>query len=169
MLVMNSLSRLTSSSLDPPSPCPLSPSSSSSFSSFSFNSSTTKPISIGAIQVLYPVENVAKGDDLGCVVNGSGSLDQVISLLELDWVDPKVTMITSAFRIGISVSEFLERVPILKADASLDLLIVEPCLPTETICPDWSPIEPPFFYMYSCLFKNLNISLPFDNFTMGVL
>ena len=157
-LVISSLSRPTSSSSVPPSPRPLSPSSSSSLSSSASNSSTTEPVLVGAIQVLHPMENVARGDESGGVVDRSGSLEQVISPPKLDWVDPKVTRITSAFKTGTSVSEYLEKVPILKEYTSLDLLTVKPCLPTETICLGRSPTEPPFFYMYSCLFTNLHVS-----------
>jgi len=57
----------------------------------------------------------------------------------------------------------------LKADASLSFFRVESCLPTETICLGRSPTELPFFYMYSCPFSELHVSLPFDNFMMGAL
>ena len=59
-LVMSFLSCPTSSSSAPPSLCPLHPSS-SSLSSSSSNSSTTEPLPVGAIQVLHPVESVARG------------------------------------------------------------------------------------------------------------
>jgi len=166
-LVMSSLSRPTSSSSAPHSPRPVRPLSSSS-SSVS-DSSTTEPLSVGAIQVLHPVEEVARGDDPDGAVGRSDSLEQVISPPEIDWVDPKVTRITFAFTTETSVANFLERVPILKADASLDFFRVEPCLSTETICLGRSSSESPFFYMYSCLFSDLHVYLPFDNFTMGVL
>jgi len=67
---MSSLSRPTSSSSAPDSPYPMRPSSSSSSSSsFVSESSTIEPLSVGAIQVLHPVEEVARGDDLGGVVD----------------------------------------------------------------------------------------------------
>jgi len=42
-------------------------------------------------------------------------------------------------------------------------------LPTESVCMGRPGIDPPSFYMYSCLFSDLHVSLPFDKFTMGVL
>jgi len=32
-----------------------------------------------------------------------------------------------------------------------------------------SSTEPPFFFMYTCLFSNLHVSLPFETFTVGAL
>ena len=116
------------SSSAPHSPRPVRPLSSSS-SSVS-DSSTTEPLSVGAIQVLHPVEEVAKGDDSGDVVDRSNSLEQVIFPPEIDWVDPKVISITSAFTIETSVADILEKVPVLKADAGLSFFRVELCLPT---------------------------------------
>jgi len=75
---------------------------------------------------------------------------------------------TSVFTTKTSVADILDRFPVLKEDASLIFFRVEPYLPTETICLGRSPTESPFFYMFSCLFSDLHVSLPFDNFTMGV-
>jgi len=63
----------------------------------------------------------------------------------------------------------MERFLILNANASLSFFRVESCLPIETICIGRSITDSHFFYMYSCLFLVLHVSLPFDNFTMGVL
>ena len=70
-LVISSFSRPTSSSSSaPPFPRPVHPYSSSSSSSSSVsNSSTTEPLSVGAIQVLHPVEEVVRGEDPGGVVD----------------------------------------------------------------------------------------------------
>jgi len=115
------------------------------------------------------VEDVVRGDDPGSVIDRSGSPEQFISPPKLDWVDPKVTNITSAFRTETSIANFLDRVPILKADTSNNLISVEPYSLTEAISLGRSSTEVPFFYMYSCLFANLHVSLPFNNFTMDVL
>jgi len=64
---------------------------------------------------------------------------------------------------------FLKEVPILKSDASDGILAVEHCRPTDTICMDQSSSEGPFFFLNSCLFFDLHVALPFNNFTMGVL
>ena len=80
-----------------------------------------------------------------------------------------MTRITSVFSIKASIFEYLGRVPVLKGDAHFDILTVEPCELTNTLCLGRSLFERPFFFMYSCLFSNSHVSLPFDNFTMGVL
>jgi len=125
-------------------------------------------LSVGAVHVSHPVE-VVRGDDLVNVVDLSDSPKQVISRVEFGWVDPKVTGITSTFSTEESVAKFLGRYPILKVDARPSFFSVEPCLPTENVCIGWSGTGPPFFYMYSCLFSDLHVSLHFDNFTMVVL
>ena len=84
-------------------------------------------------------------------------------------MDPKVTRITSVLTIESFVVDFGDRFQVLKADVTLSFFRVESCLSTETICLGRSLTESPFFYMYSCLFSDLHISLPFDNFMMGVL
>jgi len=105
-----------------------------------------------SLQVLHPVKKVVRGDDLGIAVDRPDSPEQVVSPLEIDWVDLKVTRITSTFTTVISVIKFLGGVPILKVDAGLDFFSIESCLPTETVCLGQSSIESPFFYMYICLF-----------------
>ena len=112
---------------------------------------------------------MVRGNDWGGVVDRSGSPKQVIFPSELDWVEAKVTRITFAFMTETSVADFLDRAPILKANASLNIISIEPCLPTESVSLGRSAVESPFFYMYSCLFSYLHISLSFDIFTMGVL
>ena len=83
-LVMSSLSRSTSSSSAPPSPIPSRPSSSSSSLS---NSSMTEPLSVGAIQVLHPVESIFRGDNPKGATNRSSSPEQSSPLLGLTgWI-----------------------------------------------------------------------------------
>jgi len=71
--------------------------------------------------------------------------------------------------IKASVSKFLHRFSILKAGGHSSFFSVEPCLPTESVCMGRPGTSPPFFYMYSCLFSDLHVSLPFDSFTMDIL
>ena len=162
---MFSLSRLTSSSSAPPSRLPVRPSSSSSSSSSS-GSSRTDSLSVSGVEVLHPVE-VVRGDDLVNVVDRLGFLEQVISRAEFDWADPKVTRIASVYLIEDSITKFLGRYPVLKANARSSFLSVEPYLPTKNVCMSRFATSPSFFDMYSCLFSD--VSLPFDSFMMGVL
>jgi len=49
------------------------------------------------------------------------------------------------------------------------LLAFGPCSLEDRVYRERSSTEPPFFFMYSCLFADLHVSLPFDAFTAGVL
>ena len=86
-----------------------------------------------------------------------------------NWVDPKVFGITSVFHTDVFVSYFLNRVPILKASARGSLLSFGPCLLIDCVHKERSSIEPVFFFMYSFLFSDLHVSLPFDTFMVDVL
>lgn len=66
------------------------------------------------------------------------------------------------------MSKFLAKHPDLKASGHSRFFSVLPCNSTENVCLGRSGTGPPFFYMYTCLFANLHVSLPFDRFTMGV-
>ena len=164
---MFSLSRPTSSSLDSASLLPSSPSSSQSSSSSSSNSSMTETLSVGAIQTLPPV-GMVREDDPTSASDRSGSSEQS-SPQGFDWVDPKVTWITCLFVKRDVVAEFLDQVGVLELDVSLDVISIESCELTDVVCSTQSSTERPFFYIYACLFSDLHVSLPFDNFAVGVL
>jgi len=85
------------------------------------------------------------------------------------WVDPKVCEIVSMFHTDASVTEFLNKVAVLKALAEDSLLSFGPYSLDDRVYREQSFIEPPFFFMYSCLFANLHVSLPFDMFMVSVL
>jgi len=52
---------------------------------------------------------------------------------------------------------------------SNDILAIDYCRPTGTICMCRATTEGLFFFVYSCLFSYLHVALPFDDFMMGVL
>jgi len=81
------------------------------------------------------------------------------------WVDPKVCEVASVFHTNASVTEFLNKVPVLKASVEESLLAFGPCSLVDHVYKEWSSTEPPFFFMYNCLFSDLHVSLPFDMFT----
>jgi len=85
------------------------------------------------------------------------------------WVDPRVCEVSSSFYTDTSVAEFLDEVPVLKASAEESLLAFGPCSLEDLVYRERSSTEPPFFFMYGCLFADLHVSLPFDAFTAGVL
>ena len=67
------------------------------------------------------------------------------------------------------IANFLNKVDALKPDVSVDAIGIESCEMTDVVCSARSPTERPFIYMYSCLLSDLHVSLPFDNFMVGVL
>ena len=164
---MSTLSRPVSSS-DPPSPPLARPSSSSSSSSSSSGSCRTDSFSVRVADVSLQVE-VVRGDDPTNVVDRSDSPLQGVPLVDLSWVDPKVVGISSAYSTEAFVSKFLDKCPVLKADGHSSFFSVHPCPSIESVCMGRPGIDPPFFYLYVYLFPDLHVSLPFDEFTMGVL
>jgi len=77
--------------------------------------------------------------------------------------------VSSFFYTDTSVADFLNEVPVLKALAEESLLAFGPCSLEDRVYRERSSTEPPFFFMYSCLFADLHVSLAFDAFTAGVL
>ena len=75
----------------------------------------------------------------------------------------------STYKTEVSVTKFLAKYPVLKAGWHFHYFSVLPCEPAKSVCFGRSGTSPPFFYMYTCLFSDLHVSLPFDKFTMGVL
>ena len=116
-----------------------------------------------------PQVEVVRGDDPANAVDRSDSPLTAIPLVDLSWVDPKVVEISSTYKTEVFVTKFLAKHPILKAGGHSHYFSVLPCEPIESVCLGRSNTVPPFFYMYTCLFSDLHVSLPFDKFTMGVL
>ena len=116
-----------------------------------------------------PQVEVFRGDDPAGAVDRSDDPPSAIPLVDLSWVDPKVVEISSNYRIVASVTKFLAKHPILKVDEYSSYFSVLPCGATESVSLGRSGTNPPFFYMYACFFTDLHVSLPFDEFTMGVL
>jgi len=112
---------------------------------------------------------VVRGDDPANVVDRSDSPPTVIPLVDLSWVDPKVLEISSIYKTEACVAKFLAKYPVLNAGGHSHYFIVLPCEPTESVCLGQSGTGPPFFYMYTCFFSDLHVSLPFNEYTMGVL
>ena len=138
-----------------------------SSSSSSSGSSATEPLSVGAIQILPPME-VIRVDDPECPINRSDPSEQSSHLLGLDWVDPKVTGFTFVYLDEASISSFIGKYPILKSNANDGILAVDYYRSTDTICMGWSPSKGFFFFVYYYLFFYLHVAFPFDDFTMGV-
>jgi len=115
------------------------------------------------------VEVSVRADDPKGVADRSNPIKESSHLLGLDWVDPKVTEFTFVFLDGPSISFFIGKHTILKSDASDGILAIDYYRPIDTICIGRSSSEGIFFFVYSCLFSDLHVALPFDDFTKGVL
>ena len=146
-----------------------SPFSSLSSSSSSLDSSATEPLSVEAIQTFPLVEVAVRADNPEGVVGRSDPLEESSHLSELDWVDPRVIGFASVYMDEPSISSFIGKYIILNLDASDDILAFDYCRPTDNVYMGRSPSKGPFFFIYACLFSDLHVSLPFDDFTMGVL
>jgi len=90
-------------------------------------------------------------------------------------VDPSVVEFSSSYDTEKFLVKFLAKYPVLKAGEDSDdsrdpdYFRILPCGLTERVCMDRANAGPPFFYMYTCFFSDLHVSLPFDEFTMGIL
>ena len=107
-----------------------------------------------------------RGDDAGNASDRSTSRERPRPHMGPAWVDPKVCEVAS---IDSLVAEFLNNVSILKASAEESLLAFGPCSLEDRVYRELSSTEIPFFFMYSCLFSDLHVSLPFVAFTAGVI
>ena len=116
-----------------------------------------------------PQVEVVRGDDPATAVDWSDSSPVAIPFVDLSWVDSKVVEVSSVYKTETSVAKFLAKHLVLKAGGHSQYFSILPCEATESVCLGWSGTGPPFFYMYMCLFSDLHDSLPFDEFTMGVL
>ena len=152
-----------------PLPEPPSCSSSSCSSSSSSFSSSNKVVLVGAVGNVASMTERVRGDDAGNASNRSASCERSRPHVGLAWVDPKVCEVASFFHTDASVAKFLNEVPVLKASAEESRLAFDPCSLEDRVYREQSSTEPPFFFMYSCLFLDLHVSLPFDAFTVGVL
>jgi len=73
------------------------------------------------------------------------------------------------FRDSSSISAFVDKYNLLKSDVDENILAIDYSHLTDTIFIGRSPSEAPFFFLYSFLFSDLHVALPFGDFIMGVL
>jgi len=120
-------------------------------------------------EAVSPVVDSVRVYDLGVAADRSNPARESSHYSRFDWVDPKVTRFSSLFKDSSFISSFVHKVCLMKPDAVDGILAVDLCHPADTICISRSPTETTFFFAYSCLFYDLHLALPFDDFTMGVL
>ena len=80
-----------------------------------------------------------------------------------------MTEFISIYRDSSSIGSFTDNHNLLKSDVADDILAIDYCRLTDTICMGRASSDGLFFFVYSGLFSDLHVALPFDDFTMGVL
>jgi len=99
----------------------------------------------------------------------AGPAEESSHCSRFEWVDPKVTEFIIVYRDSSSIGSFMDNHNMLQLDAAQDILVIDFCRSTDTICMGRSTSGGPFFFIYSSLFYDLHVALSFDHFTMGVL
>lgn len=105
----------------------------------------------------------------GEVSSSDRSVGQRSKGLNYEWVDPSVLNIPTGFRDSNSLDKFLSKVAFIKLDCSSDALMTDIYGYTDRVCHGRENAPHDFFFVYNTFFAYLHITLPFDDFTMGVL
>jgi len=116
----------------------------------------------------FEVSHTTSGS-AGDVSNSDHLVDRRSKGLSYEWVDPRVLNITTCFRDYNNINKFLSKVAFLKSDSPSDALMVDICGYTDRVCHGRENAPHDFFFVYNNIFSDLHITLPFDDFTMGVL
>ena len=115
------------------------------------------------------METSVRVDDPEGAVDWSDPAEESSHHSGFDWVYYKVTGFTFLNQDTLSISAFVNNHNVLIPDTDDGILAINYFYPTDTICIGRSSSETHFFFIYSCLFSDLHVALPFDDFTMGVL
>ena len=86
-----------------------------------------------------------------------------------DWVDVSVRNFPTIFRKPDDLDKVIARAPVVRSGLPSDILIAEICGYSDRVCHGRENVPVDFFYVYTTLFTNLRVTLPFDDFTMDVL
>jgi len=86
-----------------------------------------------------------------------------------EWVDPHVLDIPTCLRDSNTLDKFLYKVTFLKLDSPSDALMADICGYTDRVCHRRENAPHDFFFIYNTFFSYLHITLPFDEFTLGVI
>jgi len=101
--------------------------------------------------------------------NSDHSVDRKLDGPSYEWVDPRVLDIPTYFRGPNDLDKFLSKVSFLKLDSHSDALMVDIYGYTDRVCHRRENAPQDFFFTTSFFFLTYNVTLPFDEFTMGVL
>jgi len=99
----------------------------------------------------------------------SGSASQSSNGPSYDWVDPSVLKIPTRIRSADSLDKILSENSFLSLECSSKAITADICGVTDRVCHGRENAPHNFFFVYNTFFVDLHITLPFDNFTMGVL
>ncbi|KOM55379.1 hypothetical protein LR48_Vigan10g127100 [Vigna angularis] len=86
-----------------------------------------------------------------------------------DWVPNEVRQISSSFHHHQPFRDLISHISLVKAAADARHFKLTICQMTERVCHDRGNYPTDFFYVYSTMFKDLKVLLPFSDFQMGVL
>jgi len=86
-----------------------------------------------------------------------------------DWVDVSVRNIPTILRKPDDLDKVIARALVVRSGLPSDILIAEICGYTDRVCHGRENAPVDFFYVYTTLFTDLRVTLPFDDFTMDVL
>jgi len=99
----------------------------------------------------------------------SGSARQSSDDLSYDWVNPSVLKIPTRIRTSDSLDQFLSENNFLTPDCPSEAIVADICGVTDHVCHGRENAPHDFFFVYNTFFADLHVTLPFDDFTMGVL
>jgi len=99
----------------------------------------------------------------------SGGASQLSDGLSYDWVDPTVLKIPTRLRDSDKLDQFLSENSFLAPGCPPGAILAYICGVTYRVCHGRENAPVDFFFVYNTFFAYLHITLPFDNFTMGVL
>ena len=91
-----------------------------------------------------------------------------ITLLGYSWVYNEVRSYSTSFLTYESITNFLEEVKFRLIDGP-NVMIIDSCLKSEHIFMCSYSAKTHFMYMYSSLFSNLHLIIPFGKFEINVL
>jgi len=99
----------------------------------------------------------------------SGRASQSSDDPSYDWVDPSVLKIPTRSKNDDNLDQFLSENSFFTPNCLSDAIVTDICGMTDRVCHDRKNALHDFFFVYNTFFADLHITLPFDNFTMGVL
>jgi len=86
-----------------------------------------------------------------------------------EWIDSCVLNIPTSFRDFNSLDKILFEFAFIKPKCPPNVMMVDICGYTDQVCHGRETHPKISLFVYNTFFSNLHITLPYDDFTMGVL